>query len=405
MTTTEMSRTSRKALVAIAVSQLLAMTLWFSATAVTPQLEQEWMLSGGEVAGLTLAVQLGFVVGAFTAAVFNVADIVPSRRLFAMSALVGLTANAGLLFVTSDTVAVATGLRFLTGVSLAGLYPSGLKVAAGWFKRARGMALGVLVGALTVGSATPNLVRGIGLDWQGVIITASVLAGASALIMLRWVTDGPFETTSAPFSFKQVGRVLRNEGFRWSTLGYLGHMWELYAMWTWTAAFLLASAEAAGTGYGSVATVTFFVIAIGGAGAWLAGVWADRLGRSLVAGASLAVSGSIALLSPLLFGRAAWLVIPVFLIWGFAVVADSAQFSTMVAETADPEVRGTSLALQTAMGFLLTLVTIRGVPIIAGAWGWQWSFILLAIGPSVGLYAMMRIRRSGAKELIAGGLG
>ncbi len=389
----------------IAVSQLFAMTLWFSATAVTPQLQSEWLLNEGQVAWLTLAVQLGFVAGAFGSAVLNLADIIPSRRLFGASAVIGLTANLALLIVTSQSVTAAIVLRFLTGVALAGLYPSGLKVAAGWFERGRGMALGVLVGALTVGSATPNLVRGVGLEWRGVIITASILAGLSAVIMVRWVSDGPFETTAEPFSFKQVGRVVRNEGFRWSTLGYLGHMWELYAMWTWTAAFLVASSEVSGTSYGSIPTITFFVIAIGGLGAWLAGIWADRVGRSIIAGASLATSGSIALLSPLLFGRAAWIVIPAFLLWGFAVVADSAQFSAMVAETAEPQVRGTSLALQTASGFLLTLVTIRGVPLLAEAWGWQWSFSLLAIGPLVGIFAMARIRTSPARLLIAGGRG
>jgi MFS family permease len=394
-----------RALIAIAVSQLLAMTLWFSATAVTPQLETEWLLSEGQVAGLTLAVQLGFVIGAFSAAVFNIADIVPSRRLFGIAALVGLLANLGLLTVDENSVWLALTLRFVTGVALAGLYPSGLKVAAGWFQARRGMALGVLVGALTVGSATPNLVRGIGLEWRGVIVAASVMAAVSAVIMAVFVTDGPFETTAAPFSFKQVGKVVGNVGFRWSTLGYLGHMWELYAMWTWTAAFLVASSEAAGSSYGSIPTITFFVIAIGGAGAWLAGIWADRIGRSWVAGASLLISGTVALVSPLVFGRAAWVVVPVFLIWGFAVVADSAQFSTMVAETSDPEVRGTSLALQTATGFLLTLVTIRGVPILAEAWGWQWAFMLLALGPLVGIFAMRRIQLSPAKALIAGGRG
>ncbi len=405
MVHSEQTATARRALAVIAVSQLFAMSLWFSASAVTPQLQSEWLLSEGEIAWLTLSVQIGFVVGAFSSAVLNIADIIPSRRLFGISAVVGLTANLGLLAVTDQSVGIAMLLRFVTGVALAGLYPSGLKVAAGWFERGRGMALGVLVGALTVGSASPNLIRGLGLEWRGVIVVASLLAGLSAVIMARWVSDGPFETKAEPFSFKQVGRVLRNEGFRWSTLGYLGHMWELYAMWTWTAAFLTASSVAAGTSYGSIPTVTFLVIASGGAGAWLAGIWADRIGRSIVAGSSLVVSGSIALLSPWLFGGTPWIVIPAFLVWGFAVVADSAQFSAMVAETAEPPVRGTSLALQTATGFLLTLVTIRGVPVLAGAWGWRWSFILLALGPAVGIFAMARIRTGPVRALIAGGRG
>ncbi|MFQ5967832.1 MAG: MFS transporter, partial [Acidimicrobiia bacterium] len=190
-----------------------------------------------------------------------------------------------------------------------------------------------------------------------------------------------------------------------STYGYLGHMWELYAMWTWTAAFLAASALAAGSSYGDTSVLTFFVIASGGVGAWLAGKWADRYGRTLVAGGSLALSGTCALLTPFVFGASVWIVAPLFLVWGFSVVADSAQFSTMVTETSDDAVRGTALALQTATGFLLTLVTIRGVALIAESWGWQWAFTVLALGPVFGIWAMVRLKRSPFAAQLAGGRG
>jgi MFS family permease len=395
----------RRALVAIALSQLLALTLWFSASAVAPQLEDLWQLTGGQTAGLTLAVQIGFVVGALASAIFNIADIVPSRRLFVYSATAGLTANAALTLLNAGDIAIATGLRFLTGVALAGVYPSGLKVMSGWFTRKRGMALGVLVGALTVGSATPHLIRGIGFDWRGVVLAASAMAGVAAVIMTLAVEDGPHETNPERFSWSQVGRVVSNRGVRLSTYGYLGHMWELYAMWTWTAAFLAASSEAAGVSYGSVPVVTFFVVAIGGFGAWLAGRWADRFGRTLVAGGSMAVSGTCAALTPVIFGASPIVVIPVFLVWGFAVVADSAQFSTMVTETADDALRGTALTLQTAIGFLLTLVTIRGVPVLVEAWSWQWAFPLLAPGPALGVVAMVLLKRSPISAQLAGGRG
>ncbi len=238
----------RVALAAIAGSQLLVLTLWFSASAVAPQLEEAWSLTSGEAAGLTLAVQIGFVVGALGSAVFSLADIVSARRLFLLATVAGAVANAALVTLVAADVTVAIAFRFLTGVALAGVYPSGLKVMAGWFDRGRGMALGVLVGALTVGSAGPHLIRGLGFDWRGVILGATVLALAGGLIMWFTVTDGPHEVPRPRFSWGQVGAVIQNRGVRLSTYGYLGHMWELYAMWTWTAAYLVASADASGWG-------------------------------------------------------------------------------------------------------------------------------------------------------------
>jgi MFS family permease len=393
-----------RALAAIAGGQLLVLTLWFSASAVAPQLEDVWGLSTGQTAGLTLAVQIGFVAGALGLAATGIPDAVPSRRLFVVSALVGAGVNGLFVLLDSGQYSLAFGLRLLTGVALAGVYPSGLKAMAGWFRRGRGLALGVLVGALTVGSAGPHLIRGIGFQWRGVVLGATVLAVVGAGVMAG-VADGPYETGKQQFDWRHVGRVVRNRGVRLSTYGYLGHMWELYAMWTWTAAFLSASALAYGIGDEWVPMATFLVIAVGGAGAWLFGAIADRAGRTVAAGASLAISGACALATPLLFGASPLVVVPVFMVWGFTVVADSAQFSTMVVETAEDRYRGTALTLQTALGFLLTLVTIRGVPALADAWGWQWAFPVLAVGPALGILAMIRLRRSPARTELAGGLG
>jgi len=394
----------RRALATIAVGQLFALSLWFSASAVAPQLRDLWSLSTGQEAGLTLAVQLGFVVGALLSALFNLADVVPSRRLFLVSALGGAIANLGLLFMSESTVTFTLGLRFLTGVFLAGVYPAGLKVMSGWFKTGRGMALGVLVGALTLGSASPHLVRGLGLEWQGVVIAASAFTLIAAAMMTR-VGDGPYEIPAQRFRWQQLGIVVRNGGVRLSTYGYLGHMWELYAMWTWTAAFLAASAAASGRSYGSIPLITFAVIGIGGLGSWWAGSLADRLGRTRVAGGAMAVSGTCAALTPVVFGMAPWVVVPVMLVWGLTVIADSAQFSTMVTETAEDAVRGTALTLQTAVGFLLTLVTIRWVPAIAESVSWRWAFPVLAVGPALGVLAMVRLARSPHARLLAGGRG
>jgi MFS family permease len=394
----------RRALAVVAAGQLFALSLWFSASAVAPQLRDLWGLSTGEEAGLTLAVQVGFVVGALVSAILNLADIVPSRRLFSISAIGGAAANLGLLAMGPETVSLALGLRFLTGFFLAGVYPSGLKVMSGWFKQGRGMALGVLVGALTVGSATPHLVRGVGLEWEGVVVAASLLTVMSAFLM-RAVGDGPHEVAAQKFRWRQVALVMQNRGVRLSTLGYLGHMWELYAMWTWMAAFLAASAIESGVGYGSVSLITFSVIAIGGLGSWWAGILADRIGRTRVAGGAMVISGSCALATALVFGSTPWIVVPLSLIWGLTVVADSAQFSTMVTETAEDEIRGTALTLQTAVGFLLTLVTIRGVPALAESIGWRWAFPALALGPAFGVAAMVRLARSPMAARLAGGRG
>ncbi len=395
----------RRALIGIALSQLLVLTLWFSAAAIAPQLRDQWGLSFGESSWLTLAVQIGFVVGAFTIAVSGLADSVAARKLFTVAALVGAASNVAVIFVTADTVALAYGLRFVTGVALAGAYPSGMKAMAGWFQRGRGMALGVLVGALTIGSAGPHLIRGVGLDWRGVIIGASIFAVAGAVLMISTVSDGPYEVASSPFSFHHVGAAIRNRGVRLSTYGYLGHMWELYAMWTWTAAFLAASAAERGDEGGWVPFATFAIIAIGGPASYVAGRMADRHGRTVVAGGAMAISGASAVATVLVFGRSPLLVIPLFLVWGATVVADSAQFSTMVTETAKEERRGTALTLQTGLGFLLTLVTIRGVPVFAEAFGWQWAFPWLALGPILGILAMIRLRRSPEARLLAGGVG
>ena len=390
----QLAKRQRGALTLISFSQLLALSLWFSATAVSSQLVSEWSLTPGGEAGLTLAVQIGFVSGALALAILNIADIFPSRRIFLVSSLIGASANLVLLSVTPDTSYVAFAMRFLTGAALAGVYPSGLKVMSGWFREGRGLALGVLVGALTVGSASPHLVSGLWLDWQGVVVASSVLAVIAGLLMSR-IADGPFEVPLQPFRWDQVASVVRNRGVRLSTYGYLGHMWELYAMWTWVAAFLAASAVQHGSSYGSVSVLTFVIIAFGFFSSAWAGSLADRVGRTGVAGGAMVISGACAAATPLVFGASPWVVVPLLIVWGLTVVADCAQFSAMVTETAGGHIRCTALTLQTAVGFLLTLVTIRGVPIIADALTWRWAFPILAIGPALGVIAMRRLRRSG----------
>ena len=396
-----------RALAVLAAAELLAMTLWFSATAAAPELAAAWALTPAETAWLTVAVQLGFVVGALGSAALTLSDVVRPRHLFAASAVVGAAATAAIAaFVTSLWPAVA--LRFVTGVALAGVYPPGMKLMAGWFRAGRGFAIGVLVGALTVGSAAPHLLRAVG----GVGAPRVVLYGAAGvavlggLLVLR-VEPGPYQAPSAPFDPRAVGRLLRDRGTLLANGGYFGHMWELYAVWTWIPAYLIAS-QAAGGRDGSAAlaaVLAFATIAAGGAGAVGAGLLADRVGRTTVTSASMVVSGTACVVAGVVFGGPLWALVPFLLVWGVAIVADSAQFSACVTELAEPGYVGTALTLQTAVGFLLTTASIQLVPVFADAVGWRWAFAPLVVGPALGTLAMLRLRTLPEAARLAGGRG
>lgn len=393
----------------LGLAELLAMSLWFSASAVVPQLADAWALRGSAAAWLTMSVQLGFVTGALLSALLTLPDLWNPRWLFAGSALLGAAATAAIALFASGLLP-AVGLRFVTGMALAGAYPTGMKIMAGWFRARRGLAIGVLVGALTVGSALPHLLHvlgGIG-SWRPVLLWAAGLAVVGAILAAAGLDDGPFQAESAPFDPRAVTRIVRDRATVLANLGYFGHMWELYAVWTWISLYLARSLEAgSGPGTRGVAAelLAFATIAIGGIGAWLAGALADRVGRTRVTSGCMLVSGACCLASGLLFGTPLYLVAPFVLLWGFSIVADSAQFSASVTELAEPRYVGTALTLQTALGFLLTTVTIRLVPVWAARWGWRWAFMPLAIGPLLGTAAMLRLRRRPEAARLAGGRG
>lgn len=394
-----------RALALLAVALVLSMTTWFSASAVIPQLRMEWGLSDNAAAWLTIAVQLGFVCGALVSSLLNLSDVVPPRHVILGGAIGAATVN-GLLGVAGGA-AVGIPLRFATGFFLAGVYPPALKLMSTWFRKGRGIALGVLVGALTVGSAMPHFVNGLGgLDWRMVIYATSVLTLAGGLIVELAVREGPFPFPRATFDPRQAGRVFANRGVRLVSFGYFGHMWELYAMWTWFLVFFSDELTARGTSVGSAAAyATFAVIAVGGLGCWVGGALGDRWGRTRTTALMMAVSGICCVLIGLLFGAPAWLVLLVGLGWGFAVVADSAQFSTMVTELADQAYVGTALTLQLAVGFTLTVATIWLIPILEDAFSWRWAFAFLAPGPALGALAMLRLKSLPEASLIAGGRG
>jgi MFS family permease len=379
--------TSRRALALLAAVLVLGMTTWFSASAVIPQLQSAWHLSSTSRAWLTIAVQLGFVVGALLSSVLNVADLVDPRLVIAGGALGAATANALLLLAHGPGLALP--LRALTGLFLAGVYPPALKLLATWYRRGRGVALGILVGALTLGSAAPHLVNGLGgLNWHVVIAVTSLLTLAAAAIV-RAIPAGPFPFPQATFDPHQIRRVFANDGVRLSSLGYFGHMWELYAMWSW---FLVFAADRLFASRTDAAFATFAVIGIGAIGCWAGGVLGDRWGRERTTATMMAVSGTCALTIGLVTGSTA-AALAVALVWGFTVVADSAQFSTLVTEHAEQAYVGTALTLQLAVGFTLTVATIWLIPVLVDAVGWRWAFAFLAPGPLLGVVAMNMLKQ------------
>jgi MFS family permease len=392
----------------LATAELLGMSLWFAANAVSTSLADPWEISTSTgAAWLTTTVQLGFVAGTAVAAVLNLADLVPAARYFAASAILGATANAALLATSDFRLALVT--RFLTGFFLAGVYPPAMKMVATWFRARRGLAIGTVVGALTIGKATPYLVLatvGAAADSVArlddtrttrVVLAASIGALAAAVLVLAGYRDGPYPFQARPFSWRLVADVSRGRQWRLATSGYLGHMWELYAFWTWIPAFIAASFAAQSSNppdapsASHVAATAFATIAIGGLGCIWGGVAADRSGRERLVMLAMAASGGCALVMPLVFGRASWLLTIVVCLWSFFVIADSAQFSALVTESVPAHAVGTALTLQTSLGFLLTTFSIQLVPPQVELFGWQWAFPILALGPALGILAIRRL--------------
>jgi MFS family permease len=386
----------------LAAGEILGMSLWFTGSAIAPQLQLRWLLSGSAVGWLTTMVQLGFVAGTALAALFNLADLIPARRLVAGAAIGGAVANA--LFARAGSFDSALVLRGLTGFCLAGVYPPAMKMAATWFRARRGLAVGTVVGALTIGKATPYLIHALpGLGVEQVVLAASVAATIAAALIWFGYRDGPYPFPARPFSWGLVASVIGDRNWRLATGGYLGHMAELYAFWTWIPAFLLASA-AQRTGVATLASsssvtfLSFAVIAVGGVGCVWGGLLADRLGRERLVTLAMLVSGSCAVLIGFAFGASWWILAPVALVWGVFVIADSAQFSVLVTESVPPHAVGTALTIQTSLGFLLTTVTIQLVPPVVALVGWRWAFPMLAVGPAFGITSIRALARLRAPQ-------
>jgi MFS family permease len=388
----------------LTLAVILSMTTWFSATAILPELTADWQLEAAQKTWMTNGVQLGFVVGALGLSLVNLPDIAPLRLLMAGAAALAAIANAGLLLAPNPAWGIAC--RMLTGLALAGVYPPALKLVATWFQRGRGLAMGCLIGGLTLGSAFPHLLRAVlgGFDWHGVVVAASLSTAAGALLFLLFATDGPYPFSRAVFDPRQLGRVVRNRGVALANLGYFGHMWELYAMWGWFLAFASATVAAAPAwAPADVSALVFAVIGIGAFGAVLGGLVADRLGRTATTALMMTLSGLCAVLIGFTVEGPFALFLVVALAWGATVIADSAQFSAMTTEVGEPSLVGTALAFQLGVGFALTMVSLWLVPVVAAAIGWRFTFLVLVPGPLVGTIAMLALRRLPEAERIAQG--
>jgi MFS family permease len=374
------------------LAELLAMGVWFSASAVAPSLSAEWRLDDSGRAWLTMSVQAGFVAGALLSALLSLADRVPTHVLFATSAIAASTSTALIAFAANGLDA-AVALRFATGFFLAGVYPVGMKIVTTWTTTDRGLGIGLLVGALTVGSAGPNLLNAFGTtnDWRLLLYIAAAFAAIGGAIAATFVREGPNRSPAPPFRWSYAAAILRERPVLLANLGYLGHMWELYAMWSWISAYVSSPA------------IAFVAIAAGAPGSVIAGKLADRVGRTTITIWSMAISGACALLIGFAYHSSPAVLGVIAIVWGFAIVADSAQFSACVTELESREHVGTALTLQTSMGFLLTMFTIRLVPWIGARIGTQWSFSVLAIGPALGIVAMAALRRRPESLKIASG--
>ena len=399
------SRSKSRALVLVSLATFFSLSVWFSTNAISGALEVEKSIDESSMAILTIAVQLGFVFGTLLIAVTNLSDLINARTLFAYAAV--LAALANLLVIPFDSTPALIAARFATGAFLGGVYPPAMKVISGWYTKGRGFALGTMVGALTIGSGSPHLLRSVfSENWQAVIIGSSVLAISGGLILKFLVKDGPHEVKGAKFNPKYLIGAISQRGPRLALTGYLGHQWELYAMWAWLGSFMLyivGQKSLIGDRLDLASALTFLVFAVGAVASSYAGIWSEKIGRTAVTSIAMVISGGVAAFIGFIPPEMTVLVVILAMIWGASVIADSAQFSTAMTELSDPAYRGTMLTFQTGIGFALTAVSIWLLPIVKDSSGWGWAFAMLALGPVVGTTAMLRLRSLPESANLAGG--
>lgn len=386
-----------RSLTLLLIAEVTGMGLWFITAAVLPDLVRETNLSPWRQAALSSAVQAGFVAGALLSAILGIADRYDPRRVFTIAAVSAGFVNASLLILdpASD---LAIAARFMTGALLAGVYPVGMKIVVGWGVKDRGFLVGALVGALTLGAAVPHILAyGGGTDWRLTIALASLAAIVGGVLCL-FISLGPHHSTAARFDPRVIGQAWTNRRVRLAYGGYLGHMWELYAMWAWISVATVISYNATmpeADAQALAKLTAFSAIAAGGVASVFAGLAADKVGKSEVAIAAMAVSGTCAVLTGLTFGGPAWLTFVIVFVWGLSIAPDSAQFSALVADATPPDQAGSLMTFQTALGFTLTFATVQLTPVAADMLGWPAVLAMLGAGPALGIVSMLRLRAMG----------
>lgn len=383
-----------RSITVLVLAQVSALSLWFISAAILPDMLRQTPVSAAAQAALSSAVSAGFVTGALISALAGLSDRFDPRHVFcACAAVAAASGFALLLFEPGSAWSVA--MRFVTGMMLAGVYPVGMKIAVGWGKDDRGMLVGLLVGALTLGSASPHLVAWFGgAEWRGTIMVVSTLTLVSAGLIL-FAGLGPYHARAPGFRMSAITIAWTNRRVRYAYLGYFGHMWELYAMWAWIGVATLASyrltmGEAEAVSFSKL--TAFLAIGLGGATCFLGGILADRIGKAEVTIIAMTISGTSAIAAALTFGGPAWITFVVVLIWGISIVPDSPQFSALVADGSPPEIAGSLMTFQTAIGFGLTIFTVQATPYFVEQTSWSTAMMVMALGPAFGIWFMWKLK-------------
>lgn len=394
------TRSAGGQLALIALTQIFGLSVWFSSSAVVPNLVRDWGISISDAAWLSMATQFGFAVGAIAASLIGLFDRFRPNRVLATSALCAAILTSGFAWVVSS-LHMAVVIRFLLGICFAGIYPPGLKLTASWSLQSRSRSFGILGGCLTIGSSLPYLLKSLhDLQWQTLVGSTAVACALAGLLSLMFIKSGPFQDPPAPIDGRYAWHMFQEQGPRAACFGYFGHMFELYAVWTWLPIFMMHSLNETSI-TPMLGMSVFLCMGLGGfVGCLLGGVLADRFGQERVAIFALSISGACCVLSPFFFSTSVPALLAFSLIWGAAVIADSGLFSALLSSTADKRAVGTALSFQTAVGFLITISTIQLTPVLAEAFGWRYAFPYLVIGPIFGVLAIGAYRANSQRNVL-----